>query len=154
MARICPTPSQRHHSKPELLIITIQRLTYEGPTVSQAAHALCALHTLSEVMSIAVPISQRRKLRCREGTSTLRKTGSTEVLVPGKGGALSCWILSAWNTYCGPGHWGDSWDFDRLTNRTVSKKENKVGQWDWEGAVIHLGWSRWAALRWAHVAET
>ena len=74
MARICPTPSQRHHSKPELLIITIQRLTYEGPTVSQAAHALCALHTLSEVMSIAVPISQRRKLRCREGTSTLRKT--------------------------------------------------------------------------------
>ena len=75
MARIYPTPSQRHHSKPELLIIiTIQRLTYGGPTVSQAAHALCILHRLSGVMSIAMPISQRRKLRCREGTSTLRKT--------------------------------------------------------------------------------
>lgn len=45
-----------------------------GPTVSQAAHALCTLHRLSEVMSIAVPILQRRKLRCREGTSTLRRT--------------------------------------------------------------------------------
>ena len=31
VARICPTPSQRHHNKPELLImITIQRLTYGG----------------------------------------------------------------------------------------------------------------------------
>ena len=112
VARICPTPSQRHHNKPELPIITIQRLTYEGPTVSQAAHALCALHTLSEVMSIAVPISQRRKLRCREGTSTLRKTDRKHRGVnPWQGwvgGALSCWILSAWSTYCGPGHWSDS----------------------------------------------
>ena len=42
--------------------------------MSQAACALCALDRLSEVVSIAMPILQRRKLRYREGTSTLGRT--------------------------------------------------------------------------------
>ena len=40
-----------------------------GPTVSQAAHALCALHRLSEVMSIAVPSLHLSFLLCKMGTA-------------------------------------------------------------------------------------